>query len=342
MTIEFRRVLKETRFLDPMNDFVESKRITEIRVDPLTGHTSRILEVPAYMPSKVDLAPLVERSLQAGCPFCPDRVMAVTPQFPPDVVPEPRIKVGEAVVVCNIFPYDTYSAVCVISSRHFIAIGDFTEDLLVNALQASQTYIRTVMERDATASYGTINWNYMPLSGGTVVHPHLQVIVGSTPSNYHRQLIEQSLRYSEESSSNFWSDLVDIERQLGERYVASKGRVHWLTSFAPKGLIEVVAIFAGRSSILDLSDEDWSDFAFGLTRVGKYFGDLNLHSFNMALFLGRAGEGHFWANARIIPRFLLSSTFGTSDFNHFSALHNEVLSRIKPEDACCGLRPYFD
>lgn len=342
MTIEFHSVLKETRFLDPMNGFAESKRITEIRVDPLTGRTSRILEVPAYVPSKVDLTPLVEKSLQAGCPFCPDRVMAVTPQFPPDVIPEPRIKVGDAIVVCNIFPYDTYSAVCVMSSRHFIAIGDFTEELLVDALLASQSYVRTVMERDPAAGYGTINWNYMPLSGGTVVHPHLQVIVGSTPSNYQRELIERSLRYSETSSSNFWSDLVAAERELGVRYVAGKGRIHWLTSFAPKGIVEVMAIFTECPSILDLSREDWSDFAFGLAAVARYLGDLNFHSFNMALFSGERGASHFWANARVIPRFLLSNTFGTSDFNHFSALHNEVLSRIKPEDACRELRPYFE
>lgn len=342
MAIEFCGVRKETRFLDPMSGFAESKRFTEIRTDPLTGLTSRILQSPPYLPSESDLTPVLERSARNACPFCPDRLMAVTPHFPPDIVSEPRIKMGDAVVVCNILPYDTYSAVCVMTSQHYVSIGEFTEELLTDALQASQAYIQAVLNHDPNASYGSINWNYMPLSGGSLVHPHLQVIVGETPSNYHRTLLESSGRYFEDNSSSYWADLIATERQLDLRYLANTGIVHWLVSFAPRGLIEVMGVFTDRIRIPDLSRQDWQDFASGLVKVMRYLGDLNFQSLNMAIFSGRQGDDHFWVNARIIPRFLLLPALGTSDINYFGALHGEVLTRVKPEDTCRDLRPYFE
>lgn len=341
MAIEFNIEFKETRFLDPANGFAETRRTIEIRKDPLTGRTSRIIAFAPHRPSKPDLTALVQRSISSGCPFCPERIEAATPQFPPDVVPEGRIRVGEATVVHNITPYDTYSAVCVMTSRHFIAISDFTEDLLAGALQASQAYVRAVMDSDSSARYATINWNYMPLSGGTLVHPHFQIIVGGTPSNYHRELIESSRRYQETNSSDYWSDLIATERELGERYIAKTGAVHWLVSFAPRGLLEVIAIFADCASSLDVSSDDWRDFAAGLVRVARYLGDLNYHSLNMALFSGCKGDRHFRVNARIIPRYLLTEEFGGSDFNYFKALHDEMLARANPESVCRELRPYF-
>ncbi|MGQ9677612.1 MAG: hypothetical protein ACUVX1_18275 [Chloroflexota bacterium] len=341
MSVEFRKALRETRFLDPMSGFAENKRTTEIRIDPLTGRTARVLEWPGRLPSKPDLTTLVEKSLQIGCPFCPERVEAITPMFPPDLLPEPRIKVGDAIVVCNMFPYDAYSAVCVMTSRHFIAIDEFDEELLVDALLASQSYVRMVAGRDATARYISINWNYMPPSGGTLIHPHLQVIVGDTPSNYHREIIECSRRYYETNSANYWADLIDAERRLGERYVASTGPVHWLVPFAPKGIIDVMAVFEERASVLDLERDDWSAFADGLASVMRYLGSLNFHSLNMSLISGLRGEDALWTTAHVVPRFSIFEAIGTSDINYFEALHEEVLTRVRPEDVGRDLQPFF-
>ncbi|MGQ9676631.1 MAG: hypothetical protein ACUVX1_13295 [Chloroflexota bacterium] len=341
MAIEFQKAIKVARFLDPTNGFAESKRVVEIRTDPLTGRRSRILLDTPHRPSKPDLAPLIERSLRCGCPFCPERIAAATPQFPPSIVPWPRITVGEATVVPNITPYDTHSGVCVMTGQHFVGISEFTESLLANALEAAQAYVRAVMDSDSSASYGTINWNYMPLSGGTLIHPHFQIIVGDTPSNYHGELIEGSRRYWESTASNYWADLITIEQQLGVRYIANTGTIHWLMSFAPRGLLEVVAVFANRTSSLHVESADWREFAFGLVRIARYLGDLNFHSFNMALFPGRSGDRWYWANARLVPRYLLTEAFGGSDFNYFGALHDETLARAIPEDSCRDLRPYF-
>lgn len=341
MAVEFRKVLRETRFLDPMSGFAENKRVTEIRTDPLTGRTARVLDWPGRLPSKPDLSALVEKSLQIGCPFCPDKVEAITPMFPPDLLPEPRIKVGDATLFCNMFPYDTYSAVCVITSRHFVAIDEFDRQLLVDALLASQIYARMITERDADARYISINWNYMPPSGGTLIHPHLQVIVGDTPSNYHREIIEGSRRYHEASSANFWADLIDVERRLGERYVAATGQVHWLAPFAPKGIIDVMAVFEKRASVLDLERDDWVSLAGGLVRVMRYLGSLNFHSLNMSLISGLRGEDTLWATAHVIPRFSIFEAVGTSDINYFEALHEEMMTRVRPEEVSQNLRPFF-
>jgi UDPglucose--hexose-1-phosphate uridylyltransferase len=341
VAIEFRRALKETRFLDPASGFAESRRVSEIRRDPLTGRASRVLQIPARLPSKPDLAALVEKSLRFGCPFCPDKALSATPEFPPDIVPEPRIRVGDATLVCNMFPYDTYSAVCIVSGQHFVAIDGFTEQMLVDAFSACQTYLRIVMERDVEARYASINWNYMPLAGGSLVHPHIQTTVGDQPTNYHHDLLENSQRYFCDNGSVYWADLVAAERELGERYLAAIGPVHWLTAFSPRGLMDFTAVFADRVSVVDITPEEWRCFAAGVVRVARYLGDLNFHSFNLSLFSGVRGDGSTWTSARVIPRFLMVEAVGASDINYFETMHEEPFTRVKPEDTCRDLRPYF-
>jgi hypothetical protein len=64
----------------------------EVRRDPLTGHTARVLPRSGLMvPQRYDLTSLADET-RAHCPFCSERIDAAVPRFPPRIVPE-----GEAV-----------------------------------------------------------------------------------------------------------------------------------------------------------------------------------------------------------------------------------------------------
>src|SRR5580692_9061536 len=78
--MDFRCVSMTAEMIDPGTG--EPVRATvEVRSDPLTGHSSRILPDRGLMPaSDFDLAEFAEQT-RPGCPFCPDRVGGLTRQL---------------------------------------------------------------------------------------------------------------------------------------------------------------------------------------------------------------------------------------------------------------------
>lgn len=331
MSVSFQKYLKTTRFLDPNRGYQEGSQITEIRVDPLTGRTSRILNFPIRVPRKPDLAPLVKTSVEMGCPFCPEVVEKATPKFLPEMVPEGRVTIGQALVFPNMFPYDTYSAVGIFSGEHFVPLTGFTEELISDAFEAGIDLLRRIQA--VQGPYGTINWNYMPLSGGSIIHPHIQIIAGDVPSNYQRETIAASREYQQENGSVYWDDLLQAEQEVGDRHIGESGSVQWLASFAPLGYMDIAAVFPHRQAVTDLTADDLGDFARGLLKVFAYFDSKNLWSFNLALHTGLAGDMSYRVHARIVPRFAFSPV-NTSDVRYAEILHHEVMTSVRPEEVC--------
>lgn len=341
MSIQFHKLLREARFLDPTLGFVESKRVSQIRFDPLTGRTCRVLEGTKRAPPKVDIRALVEASLQMGCPFCSGRVGETTPQFSPDIVPEPRIQVGKALLVPNAFPYDAHSAVCILGDQHYVAIADFGIDVLTNGLTACQKYVRYVTASDPVSRYASINWNYMPTAGASLVHPHLQVFLSEVPTNHYAAVLTSSRDYEDKNGVNYWEDLIADEKIAGQRYLGATGSVHWLLAFAPRGFFEVLAVFPETATITELSAGELTAFGDGLKRLLRYLGDQSFHSFNLTMLAGVDSADGMRVQVSIVPRTLLSGTVGTSEVNYFQMLHCEQVTRMKPEDVCLELQPYF-
>jgi galactose-1-phosphate uridylyltransferase len=341
MAIQFDKFSRVTKFLDPAHNFEPNERSTEIRVDPLTGQTARVLHFPIRLLSKPDLDDVVDRSLQFGCPFCPQMVENVTPKFPPELTDSERIRRGTAILFANMFPYDTFSSVAIFSEDHFKPLGDFAPELLRDGFLACAEYLASAKAADpAAARYCAINWNYMPLAGGTIIHPHLQIIAGENATNYQRTIIEASERYAAENDAPYWADLVEEEMRLDERFIARVGATAWLTSFAPKGFIDIMAVFEDRPTIGDLSESDWMDFSRGLSAAMKFLDSHGFYSFNMAIYSG-LGDGHFRTHAKLIPRALLPP-MDTSDINYFNMLHDEVLTIFRPEEICEHAKSFFE
>jgi UDPglucose--hexose-1-phosphate uridylyltransferase len=342
--IEFRREIMPSRMLkrDKSGELVETTSPVEIRFDPLTGRTCRIVHYSLERIIRPDLTALEKRSRELTCPFCPPLFERITPRFPPDLFPEGVIRQGKAVAFPNIDPYDIYGVVVVVSDEHYITLDKFDIETVLNALTAAQTYIRTVQSVDAGVKYGFIAWNYMPPAGGSLVHPHLQCNAGYHPTNFQKQILEASEQYYREKGTNYWRDLLEQEKQTGERWIGKTGGVAWLTDFAPRGrLSDIIAVFPGKASITELNRDDLHDFVAGLLKVFKYIDGLNLVSFNMSTYSGFAKD-RFWAHARITPRgLLLYSPIETSDQFYYQLLQDETICILPPEVAAAGLRKLF-
>ncbi len=340
MTIEFKKELVESRFLDPNDNFQEKVFSFQVRHDPLTGWASLIYSGMGYPPmNKPDVAEL--RAGSEHCPFCPDNIGKVTPRFPPEIIPGGTIRVNKAVVLPNIRPYSQYSAVVPFSERHFVDLNEFTRDILTDGFLAGQSFARQVTEYDAKACNLSVGWNYMTPAGATMSHPHLQLNLGAFPVPAQKQLGEASQRYYQKYGKNFWQELINLEKELAERYVGTIGNTCWLTSFAPKGrLFDVTAIFPGKSSFLDLSEGDLRDFSTGLVLAFEDLKEHGFYSFNLGFRSAIDSSNHFFCHARIISRYTFLSP-GTSDMSFMELMDNQMFSRISPEFMCSNLRKHF-
>ena len=91
-------------------------------------------------------------------------------------------------------PYDEHSAVTVMSQEHYVPLGKFTQPQLFNAFRVCQDYLQYA-QRHPQTTYALVFWNYFPASGGTQIHPHLQIFATDTPGNTLEEELTCSLRY---------------------------------------------------------------------------------------------------------------------------------------------------
>ena len=93
--MEFKAQKKETIVLNPLKEMARRSIPSEIREDPLTGRTARICHFMKLHWDKPDFEAMVAGT-EKTCPFCADKVMKVTPCFPPEIIAEGRMTAAEA------------------------------------------------------------------------------------------------------------------------------------------------------------------------------------------------------------------------------------------------------
>ena len=341
--MKFEAIKKETVIRNPQKDMAERRIPSEIRFDPLTGRTARICHFMGLRWEKPDFEALIAGT-EAWCPFCPDKVLTVTPCFPTDLIPEGRLQQDDRVLFPNIAPYDGLGAVATFGARHYIPMTAFEPAHMASAFAFVQEFFRKVESTGHPESvYHIVNWNYMPPSGSTLIHPHLQVFSTSSAPNLLRQELEASKDYQSSRGSNYWEDLVAAEQQADERYLGKIGRTHWLIPYAPMGVAgDVLGVLEGARGTLDLTEKDLLDLAIGLTRVMAEYDKMGIYSFNMNTFTGARADDHFRFHLLFSPRTFFSQKLGTPDVGALRNLYNETLCMAYPEEIRELLKPGFD
>jgi UDPglucose--hexose-1-phosphate uridylyltransferase len=290
-----------------------------------------------------DFDQLVRESLDAGCPFCPGSVETSTPLYAEEVMPGGRLSHGEALIFPNLLPLDRYSGVCILGRTHFIDPGGFTPEVMGDAFKAVHEFIRAIARHDPETNFFSVNWNYMPPSGSSMMHPHLQVNCGPHPTYQARVQMECSHSYSLKNGRTFWHDYVEAEKRSGERFLREIGPTSWTLGFAPQGALpDMWCIFRDCGSLLEWKDDEREAFVRGLAAALACFDQEGLYSFNVAIFSGRKREGgHFRVNARVTPRVLLRE-IGNSDQTYTQVLHREPCTLRPPESVRDRAAAVFD
>ena len=321
--MELRRRLLKTEILDPRSGFELAELELEVRWDPLTGHSARVLpSVPLLRPPELDLTRLAEET-RAGCPFCAERIDEATPKLPPAIHPEGRIRRGEAVLFPNLVPYSAHSSVSVYSpGRHFLPLRELTPRLVADNLAVQVEFARAVMRHDPEAAWASVNANHMPPSGSSVFHPHLQGSVNPEPTTFQRLLAE--------TPAERFREYVEAERRAGERYLGSTGSVDWLASFAPLGPAELRAFVFAVASPADLRPDLVAELGDGISTALGLYDELGFQTFNLALYGAPPGSAGYPLNLRMVCRSNVAPLY-RSDATWLERLHWEAGVDVSPE-----------
>jgi len=340
--VGFKKEITKGRYLNPFKNFEEKEIAIELRHDEITNVACRILPYRVRPAHKPDINVYLEKSPESLCPFCSPLFEKTTPNFTSNVIAEGKFQRGNAWLFPNAFPYDANNSVAILSSRHFIPMDELTPQTMKDGFEVCRDYLHRMAEMNLGYKYCSINWNYMPPSGGGLVHPHLQTIVSHKPTNFMQRLISSAQSYAAaQNGENLWHHLIALEKDAKERFITNTGAISWLTSFAPKGMAgEIDFYFHEKTSFFDLTEANIDELLAGLSKVFGYLYASNFISFNMSLYAPMLSNRYLWVQGKITPRFEINP-LGTSDLNYFEKLHNEIICPVVPEELCKELQLYF-
>lgn len=337
MEIKFERFHLQSDLCSPLKGFEAISVPTEVRIDPLTKRRSRITAWGLPSKEKFDFSQMVEES--KGCIFCPENVFLKTPHFLKEIVPDSRVTIGKAVGFPNLNPVGTYGSVVVLCQEHFLHLNQFTSEIYEEGLSVALEIIRRTIVFDPNARYWQISQNFLLPGGSSILHPHLQVIGDPVPTNEMEWLLNAGASYQQRNENRYWNDLVQIEQELGQRYINRFGKVHWFVAFAPIGFNEVCGSVEGHGSMSTLGQEEIAPLAKGIVSTLRYYYDKGLNSFNFSIY-SISGEDSYQLLIRIISRTPIEP-FCLNDWTSYEVLQSELTSNIIPEELCRDIRPYF-
>lgn len=340
--ITFQVFESESTFLHPRNGFSPIVERFEVRVDPLTGRTGHFSHFGAIKPQKLDLAAYTTPEIKGFCPFCLENRNRVTPKFTDNVAPEGRLSRNEALLVPNLFPYDIHSGVLIMTDPHVVPLEWLSERRLFDALTLGIQFLRRIKMITPELPYYLMTWNYMPPSGGGLVHPHQQYFATPNPGNQFLDELKASESFLNSNGSDYWSALIEAERATGERFIGQVGDSCWLSSFVSLGILgEAMCIFPDVFTVDQFTEGHVGDLVAGLLKIFRYYKAADVYSFNASLFFGPEDQRSFACHFRIAARTFLNVRDFAPDLNFFQALLGEPVSVMMPEELCTALKEYF-
>jgi len=341
--LNFKKELIFAQIRNPLKDFSLTEEPIEIRWDPLLQYTTRITKPKGLDkgPENNPLDKFVKES--KSCFFCEGRVESQTPMLPETIDKVGRIEVGEALVFPNLSGFGLYSGVCIFSKKHFLAINDFTPDLISNALKACRTYLQKCASKHSRSLYPSINGNYLLPAGSSILHPHLQPFLDPVPTNYHQRLLEYSQKFYENNKKNFWDLFKQKEISNKERFLAQTDHCFVYVPFAPQGFNEINLLIGKGKTYLEFSDSVLKDISQIVQKILLYYHKIVHNSFNLALFsppVGRDNNHHFPCLLKICSRPVFQGHY-RNDVTFFEKFHLESMLDKSPETVAEEFRSFI-
>jgi len=287
--------------------------ILQYRTERHTGISCRIS--PERLKRNLDNAhPVFDNG--EDCPFCRENLFSATPTFSDGS----RLIRGESVTFPNLYPFGETHVVTVITCAH--TVGEFTHTQIAEALRGQ------VESLHDSEGYTSINWNYLPSAGASLIHPHMQGLSDSHPSPIMKKYIFAHDRHFQDCRRNYWDDVLEQER-ASDRYLFGD-EIVWSAHAVPLGEREIrgilpVSAISGLGPYTDLLAE-------GILEIIAMYKKLGTRAFNMSVFFDKAGAGQkISAFCSLISR-INPNQKSTSDSAFMERLHLEPVIMTLPEE----------
>ena len=250
------------------------------------------------------------------CPFCPERVFSATPVFPDGQ----RILKGESVTFPNMYPFGQGHVVTVVTRDH--SAGTFSRQQLADALGGQVEALRRY------EGYPSINMNYLPSAGASIVHPHMQGLCDIRPSRAMGMYLSAGRKFRRDHGRNYWEALRE-EEASSPRYLFGR-EILWSAHPVPIGEREIRGILPVHS--LDEVDSYLDLLARGILEVLAFYRAMGTLAFNMSVFFDKpGGDPDFSAFCSLISR-INPNPSSMSDSAFMERLHYEPVIMTLPEE----------
>jgi UDPglucose--hexose-1-phosphate uridylyltransferase len=258
----------------------------EYRSDPLTARTSVICESLLrkfsilYGRTDHDFVHKLVKESRPNCFFCAPTVYSATPKYPNNLCVDGRIENKTSILFPNLFPTSALHAVLTWPNHHYLAPNQFTPELIKDAFNLAGPFAEAVSAVMPEVNYLSVNCNYMPPAGGSIIHPHFQVVGYVEPPYIPQHIIQAADQWYKTEKRNYWDMLCTAEKTEGKRWIAKHGSWSWIAPWSPVGANEVMGIHESSPGICNLNKSDWCDLAEGLHKVLSFYSDNDCSSFN--------------------------------------------------------------
>lgn len=330
--IEFKKEKEITKFYNPQKNVVEQREI-EIRYDPLTGKSSRILEKTLPISDEPDMGDLKNPEF---CPFCSENIYKVGARDI-EVLSKEILIEGESVVLANVTPYTEVSLVIRLTNDHYLPLSEFKEKHFNDGFKVAITYLKKYL-RKTNNSFISIIMNYLKPAGSSITHPHMQLLISDNIMDYQRRLMNNATKFYDNEEKNYWKDLLDIEKD-GKRFIGKTNGFTWIAPFSPRGLEHIQGI--SLQEFLYMDEDSIHGLSEGIVNTLQYYSSLNRNSFNFWLFIPPFDKRHKLATLiDIVCRSNLDK-FYWNDVFAMSKLIDEPFANRTPESTARAVKEYF-
>lgn len=339
--MELRKERYKTAYLHPRNDFKHTDVHAEMRYDPLTGHRVRVYEID-WRTKKIDFFQLGEKSRER-CPFCKAALEKKAARFHQDLCKEGHFKKGDVTLIPNILPYAENAAVAILTTEHIVPMGLMTQETVYNGASLVMEFARKISEHDKKKyRYALLHWNYMPTSGGSLIHPHMQVYVTDSPLNYHCRVLEKAEDFLGKNNREFFESYLELEKSEADRFITQRGRCSLIAPFASRGMLgEFLIVIENSYSYEDITEEDLMHCASLIKDVSGFLETKNIPGFNLALFSSPVGKNVMLNHIRIYPRVFRDVELFATDIETPTLLYGESFALVSPENNAKALKDFL-
>ena len=254
-------------------------------------------------PTSGDLAAVI-RATEGG-PFCHPETDTPADTFG-------RVRGTRVVTGANAAMAEAHHGVIVFDQHDPLA---FDAELIADVLTTGRAWAERARADDPTAGNYLLVWNCLWRAGGSVVHGHAQVLLGSGPHVARLERLRREVEaYRAQIDGDLISDIVAVHRDLG--LVRDLGDVALLGHLTPVKERELLLVGAAGGDERDASFVD----ALAKTLIA-YRDRIGVRSFNLAVWrppLGDSADVWGWLPpiARIVDRgdpFQRSSDIGAME-----------------------------